>query len=316
MELVENFKIEDLDQIKIFDDEGSIGACLGMMFTFYLHKTHEKTIRQKMVSVIEEYCAMAGDKLKWYLRPTGGKYVEIKKNRTIPSISEHLEKNHSITKGYSWTFSGGEHYTDAAPYGIEMMSLEDFGTDDLGCVSGNLPMAWIAKNGPGSFQKLMHKWCAELRPFHGYAGLGIIQSMDYDQNRRTKRLVYPYAIKFPGLEVENTVTLSIQLSEKIKGVNWLTALSDGLIKKLGSIETLKKKLGNDFPFYTYDGGCLIQAGPSPQIGDRNRRVIPKHYQILARALKPIRVDHAFSYLNTGDMSENKSASLKWLNRFD
>lgn len=315
MDLPDDFKIEDIDKIKIMDDRERLAACFGMMFTFYLQKTHEKPVRRKMAECLEEYRAMAVGKLKWYLPPPAGKYRAVKADKPESLVAD-LEKKHTPRKDYCWVFSGGGHHYDAAPYGVEMMSLPDYGGDDLGYVSGNLPMAWIAENGPGSFQKLMYKWCAHLSPFHGYAGLGIIQSIDYDQNRRTEHIVLPFAMRFPGLEVENPVSLSLHLQKKIKGVNWLTILSDDFLGQLGGREKLKEVLGEDFPFYDYEGGSLIQAGPSPQIGDVNRNNIPTHYRTLSKVLKPIRVDYDDSFLRAPDPSDNKAVTKKWFNRFD
>ncbi len=315
MNLADDFKIEDLDNIKIMDDKERVAACFGMMFTFYLQKTHEKSVRRKMAECLEEYRTMAAGKLKWYLPPPGGQYRAVKKGRPV-SLVEDLEKKYTPQKGYCWVFSGGDSYEDAAPYGVEMMSLADYGGDDIGYVSGNLPMAWIEQNGPGSFQKLVHKWCAKLNPFHGYAGLGVIQSIDYDANRRTKLIILPYAMRFPGLEVENSASLSWHLTQKIKGVNWLTVLCDDFINQLGGREKLKETLGEEFPFFDYQGGSIIQAGPTPQIGDVNRNIIPEHYQKLSKVLKPIRVDYKDSFLRAEDPSQNREVTKKWFNRFD
>lgn len=315
MNLPDDFKVEDLDNITIRDDKGRVAACFGMMFTFYLKKTHEKPVRRKMAECLEEYRAMTEGKLKWYLPPPAGKYRVVKKGRPV-SLVEDLEKKHKPQKDYCWVFSGGDSYEDAAPYCVDMLAGADYGTDDIGYVSGNLPMAWIAQNGPGSFQKLMHGWCETLTPFHGYAGLGIIQSIDYDANRRTKLLILPYAMRFPGLEVENSASLSRHLTQKIKGVNWLTVLCDDFLGQLGGRDKLKQSLGEEFPFFDYQGGSMIQAGPSPQIGDVNRNIIPVHYRKLSKVLKPIRVDYKDSFLRAKNPAENKAVTKKWFRRFD
>jgi hypothetical protein len=197
------------------------------------------------------------------------------------------------------------------------MSSEDCGLEDaLGYVSGTLPMSWVLDNQPGKFQKQIHQWSSLLAPFHGYAGLGIIQSMSRDQKVRTDRLVSPYAMRFPGLEFDDPVSQSIHLEKHIKGVNWLTVLSDGFLDQLGGREALKAELGEAFPFYDYPGGSIIQAGPSPQIGDLNRQIVPPHYKRLSDVLKPIRVDYPDSLLSAPDYRDNKAITKQWFERYD
>ncbi|MCP3876086.1 MAG: DUF3396 domain-containing protein, partial [Desulfobacteraceae bacterium] len=101
-----------------------------------------------------------------------------------------------------------------------------------------------------------------------------------------------------------------------KGVNWLTILCDDLIDQLGGRINLQETLGEEFPFFDYKGGTLIQAGPYPEIGDINRKNIPIHYKKLAKVLKPIRVNYNDSYLQAPDPNDNKAVTKKWFNRFD
>jgi hypothetical protein len=103
-------------------------------------------------------------------------------------------------------------------------------------------------------------------------------------------------MRFPGFNVENPVLLSRHLTNAIKGVNWLTILSDEFLNKLGGLEKIQGQLDDNFPFYYYHGGGLIQSGTSPQIGDRNRKNIPKYYQQLGLVLKPVRVDYPDTFL--------------------
>ena len=47
------------------------------------------------------------------------------------------------------------------------------------------------------------------------------------------------------------------------------------IATLGGLETLTAELGEGFRIDPVAGGVLIQAGPIPQLGDRNQNLRPQ-----------------------------------------
>jgi hypothetical protein len=67
----------------------------------------------------------------------------------------------------------------------------------------------------------------------------------------------------------------------------------------------------------YRDGLIIQAGPSPQIGDRNRNNLLDPYRDVARLLKPLRMHfpEMQSLLDLGDGRETEVTN-EWLARFD
>ncbi len=141
--------------------------------------------------------------------------------------------------------------------------------------------------------------------------------MDYWRQRHTEDIVYPLAMRFPGLSLERPVSWSSHMDEGIKGADWLTILSDYFLGELDGKEKLKEKLGEEFPFYEYPGGAINQAGPYPQIGDLNHKNIPVHYKKLGKFVKSIRVDYPEKYfIKTPKGVDGMEKTKEWFARFD
>jgi hypothetical protein len=108
------------------------------------------------------------------------------------------------------------------------------------------------------------------------------------------------------------------MGKKIKGANWLTALSDDCLQPIGGRAALLAQLDENFHIFEYEGGVLIQAGATPQLGDVNRQQIPGDYRHLSKILKPIRMtfpkdEYIFPDINGRDGTE---ITNEWLARFD
>lgn len=114
----------------------------------------------------------------------------------------------------------------------------------------------------------------------------------------------------------------------MSAVNWLIAIRGDLLALCGGPETVLEQLGRS-GFHTApygDSGLLVQAGPSPQLGNLAEGVTLPRYSDLARALKP-----AHLHINGGPMphmayygpkdalySDEQMAQAQnaWLSRFD
>lgn len=97
-----------------------------------------------------------------------------------------------------------------------------------------------------------------------------------------------------------------------------------LLALCGGPEAVLEQLGR--PSFHGDSGVLVQARPSPQLGNLAEGVTPLHYGDLVRALKPARL-----HINGGPMphmayygpkdalySDEQMAQAQnaWLSRFD
>jgi len=329
-----NFTLEDLDSIQIVDDSRPVkrvSVRFGLMCSLYMRDPHSPEVRMGLAKCGDHYQQLFGEHLKCYIKPDG---IYKGKPKSYPAqginLVDYVRQHDNIEeKDFAPMFFGDQDHYVAAAYGMDIFASSTEPSpirDKPAYFSIVLPFSCLeGKEGEQAFQKLVHGWCQELKPFHGYAGLGAIQSMDETEKKRTNHLVYPLAKRFPGLEVDKPGTIASKMKRgngdlKIKGVNWLTALDNKCFEQLGGRQAVLSDLGDEFILYEYEGGVLIQAGLTPQPGDVNQQHIPRYYQQLARKLKPIRLifpegHYLIASPNKNEQS-NAEASNEWLARFD
>ncbi|MGD9368454.1 MAG: DUF3396 domain-containing protein, partial [Desulfobacteraceae bacterium] len=155
-------------------------------------------------------------------------------------------------------------------------------------ITACVPFAFIEQQPPGFFRKMVLQWCQKLRPLHGYAGIYLSLSAEAGAAMRAEPLVYPLVKRFPGIEIGSPTIIRQKFKNGIKGVNWLTVLSDKFVSKLGGIDVLKNGLDDTCPLHTYyPGGAVIQACPYPQLGDLEQGIRLKDYQKVYKLVKPV-----------------------------
>jgi len=323
MHLPEDLTLDNLDQLTINAeyDPDVVAVRLGLMCTLYVQNPHDLAVRQALATCGDQYQTMFGEHLKLYLNPTGdGKFVRYPRRGV--SLAKYVETNNTPDQPFGPSFTSGARYEDAASYSLEMFAAdaEYFPEgEDPAFFAATLPFSFL-KEQPGkpSFQTLVHGWCQILKPFCGYAGIGAIQSVDSSEQLTTVYQVYPIARRFPGIEIENAEMVSLYLGRHIKGVNWLTALSDEVLAPIGGRQALLAKLDENFHIMEYEGGVLIQAGPAPELGDVNRKQIPRYYRQLSKLVRRLRMrfpdDDSFIRPDTDE--DASEVTNEWLARFD
>lgn len=164
---------------------------------------------------------------------------------------------------------------------------------------------------------LVLAWCERLQPVHGSAGFCFSYPVGLKPDPR-----YTWALlqRCPGIDHSYTQMFSVEAEKtynRIKGVNWLTVLSDPLVAELGGLAAIQAQLAEKCRIKTYRGGIIIIAGPVPQLGDRYLNFIPTRYQAVARVTRPIRFeDYQRAFIELPEPFDEKRESMKWIRRFD
>ena len=322
MTFPDDFKLEELDDIAIMGDvePDRIAIKIGLICTLYVPHPHDVSVRMSLARCGDEYLALFGKHIKLFLGPEGEGNYKAYPNSGV-SLAEYVAENGSPENEFVPKFTGSNSYDDACAYSLNISAVgtEFFPAGDIPAYfAATLPFSFVLDRlGQSAFQNLVQKWCKILKPYTGYAGLGLIQSVDTREKLRTIRQVYPLAKRFPGLDVDNPSIIANHIDGKIKGVNWLTVVSDQCLQSIGGRQGLISKLGKDFQIFDYDEGVIIQAGPTPQFGDVNRKNIPNHYCELSSMLKPLRMQfpEGHSFIRPGGQS-GAEATNEWLDRFD
>jgi hypothetical protein len=286
---------------------------IGLLVTVFFENETTREVRERVADVAQDYIHLVREHLRWAVPPGAKREIPFDSARTrLPKewLPEHPD-------GASWSFQfyGGDTARAASAFHVHGFGSRD--TDnDLGFLHISFPLLWFAEPAAGTFPDYVVKLCRKIRPLSGYAGLGVLESPEGYTQDKFQPIVREIAERFPGLEIEAPVEHTLNLRKGIKGVNWLTILSDRWIKEMDGLDSLRARLGESFGFYPYEGGVVIQAGPKPQIGDVQANRWPQHYVKLAKVLKKIQVKdhHPFHFGGPGRM--NHEATLAWLFRFD
>lgn len=312
--LEEGITPKDLDKIKIKNSNNHIIAQAGMMVTLYLENPHEKQLRLAVGQCIEEYMAL----VKLHLKRYGGEKLGIRRFSKTPiqplaEMIEPLEEDDF----FEIIITGSETDNEASSYNIKTFLNQKMGATKIGYISATFPLEFLEQQPGGFFQSFVHEWCKRLSPYHGYGGLGLIRSVYTGAARRAEPLLYPLLKRFPGFEIDMPHFHTLDCIDGIKGINWLTILSDAFLQQLGGQAALQSQLDDDFLFYDYLNGTMIQAGPFPQIGDIEQNNIPTHYQKIYRLVKSVQTDKlTHIVVDVPEGVDAEEFTKWWLRRFE
>ena len=323
MSFPDEFSLEDIDDIKVMTEYSSsrVAVRLGLVCSLYLNDPANLQVRQRLAQCGDEYQALFGEHLTFYLNPDGEGRMQPYPSQKI-SLVDYVSQHPSVEQAFAPSFTGGRHPDDAASHSLEIFAASTNWhkpTLPAAHFAATIPFGWLKdKDEQRALQKLVHGWCQILTPFHGYAGVGLIQAVDMMEKIRTCRQAYPIAKRFPGLEIDNPSIVAMHIGDGIKGVNWLTAFGEDHLNRLGGKDAVREQLDDNFRLYDYPEGVLIQAGPVPQFGDINRQHVPRYYRQLSQIVKPLRMrfPQKHSFIRPGNGEDSTTVSNAWLARFD
>ncbi|MCU0625000.1 MAG: DUF3396 domain-containing protein [Gemmatimonadaceae bacterium] len=293
------------------DATGNVEARLALMATFYVMGGSDAPLKGILRECAEEFDGMIGDQLRWIAQSATGKWKEVKGGRRPkPGLLEAIDRA-PAGSGWDVAMHAGPTRDSASDFACMIAASFAWKTERLheaSHVTVHLPIDYFAARSE-SFGDFVMRWATRLRPIHGYAGLGCALSVDPRVARSTVRNAFPFALRHPGLELDSPVFHSIAAWEGIKGVNWLTILDDDWVTRAGGADALRADLpAPSFTIRPYDGGLIIQAGGTPQMGDLNRRNVPMEYVSVARRLRALREPFIVAPTN--------AEWVPWLRRFD
>lgn len=311
---------KDLDKINVHDDEGRQIACLAMGVTLFIENAFTKQMRRLTAECIDQYIDLTRNDLRWFLLK-GGQFKKISdrvrdiRKIDLPPLTQVVETMEE-DETFLVTLSGAEDYEQASSYSLTALMEFKKNFYDIGFLTAWLPFTMIENQPPKFFKKMVVQWCQQLRPLHGYAGIYIVLSAERYNAMNSEPMVYPIVKRFPGIEFDSPTVTSIHFKKGIKGVNWLTVLSNKFVNQLGGLKTLEQGLDEACPLYPYPGGVVIQAGPYPQIGDLEKGIQLTDYQKVYRLVKPVQAEYPYGYLRTPKDVDSKAFAQQWLHRFE
>ncbi len=300
----------------IRDKDGRPVLRIGLLATLFFTEPWTRPVREAVTGAAEAYIRQFRDYLQW--AEDSSSYIHPIDSSKVLFPREWLPQ-HGDGESWQFGFHGGESDEAASEF-----QVSGYGSDNVnkgrGFFQFYLPLTWFTEHPESTFSDLVLSFANRLHPLSGYAGIGVLESIDFDARQESGETVRKIAERFPGLEIEHCIGHTIYAEKGIKGVNWLTLLGDRWVQEIGGLDYLRIRLGEDFKLTPYEGGLMIQAGPKPQIGDVTTNRWPEHYVTLAKVLKPIQVKVHGAFHRGDPMGKQKrmdhEASLAWLFRFD
>ncbi|XXX72076.1 type VI immunity family protein [Sorangium sp. So ce134] len=292
--------------------EGRPVLRIGLLATVFFEQPWTRAVREAVAVAAEDYLQEFREHLRWSKQSKTGRLYPIDSGR-VKLPSEWLPQ-HKESESWSLGFHGGELATDTSEFQVSAFGPNAI-KRGVGFFQVYLPLLWFSEH-RGTFPGFVLKICERIKPLSGYGGVGVLEALDLGTSDRFQPAVRELAERFPGLEIEDRIGHCIHLTDGIKGVDWLTILGDRWIEAAGGIDYLRIRLDDNFTFYPYDSGLMIQAGHKPQIGDVQANRWPEHYVTLAKVLKKIQIAKHYAFHLGGPGRMDMEASMAWLFRFD
>ncbi len=159
--------------------------------------------------------------------------------------------------------------------------------------------------------------CRDLQVFYAVSGLSLFF---YSYGSGATAKAYPLFRRFPGLLYEDGARFGLAIRDRtdtIRDVNWLTAVNNELLERVGGLDKARTVLGDEVILHPYEGGVVFQAGNKPVLGDLNKGRVPAAYREVNDFLKPLRYENwERAYLRAPHDVDKMEYTEWWTRRFD
>ena len=298
--------------------EGHIVARLTADVVLYLDKPLSEMADLTMAFHDVVVAAYGQPELKWYLTNTMTGFEPSKAN-TFRWLGHWLGSAKARKDRMAFTLKGGESCFDAAPFGLEVRSVErssgDFG-DRSSMLRASFGVGRLDTD-PSAFASWVASLAGTEALVSGHAGLSFERSAYYEEQAYSQ--AYAWGMRFRAADISDgrNATLAV-LRGRVKGVGWLTLLGKDLSAALGGTAALAKKLGGGHLVTELaEGATLVQCGERPILGDMNAQQELVAYRKLDGLLAPMREKAIADYPPfTMGTDDNNSRTEAWLRRFN
>ena len=288
--------IEDFDNIVLpWSDEGKAWdglpmARVGLRAVFYLGNCYSKEAREPLMAVVDEYLAMADGRIRAYQR-AGDKRRMPADLRHPVNVERLRERVANYKTDWGIEASGEDDINVASHWSLVTLA------DDMGSLLVHFPLAAFKTGARETFRDLFRRWCDILNVQHAYAGLGLVLPVGGTSMYGAIKEIGPVATRFVGLDLDYPNTIARRCREGIRTVNWLTAIDDKRLARVGGAETVLRLAGTEVSGVPYSQGTIFVAGEAPQIGDKEVENRPQAYVQLGRAVAALRPDIPETWFN-------------------
>lgn len=276
----------------VYKDKVLLKLCFNLVFYSLDMSSPEQ--KQAVLQIYDDYVALYGPQLKWTTNPNTGNWKKLKNGPASYTTPHDWLLSEPKDNGYYIFYHGLDKDEDAADitlyaYGQNLGHLK---RHNLGFLSCRFPLTDVL-NGQVRLPELFYRWCFYLKPYHAHGGFCIGRCPDQvGMKKYYSSLEVELLLRFPGLQLFSSAE-GINFGPGREGLfhgprcaDWLMALSDHFVEKLGGADAIAKKM-HPLPYQTYEGGIALQAGDAPGLGDKSGTSLPD-YMHLAQIIEPVR----------------------------
>jgi hypothetical protein len=300
-----------------------IGAAVVVRAALYFERAYDAAVREAIADCFDDYCASPGCKLT-FLWSNGKAAQPFARAKSLRAAARSL----GAEDRFDFCYVGGDQASDASFWRFEVVGLrqwqEKTGNRGLNSLAFSWPVVAVQEN-PDAFTKLFFDAARRIAAVHGQAGFAVNLSPTVPhENEATEHWI---AQIMPGLDVgEPSSTSARDLKDKVKTVNWLTAIDKPMLDAVGGLSALRSELPPDwFAIGDYGAGIVIRAGVLPESGlsdsEDKPAFLPPAYVVLDHALRAVRTE-SMDVLQRGTVNggapvyNTKVSTELWLKRFE
>lgn len=283
-------QIEDFDNIAFpWPDEdkawsGLPMARVGLRAAFYLGNCYSKEAREPLMRVLDEYLALAGDRIRAYQRAGDRRRMSAGPGKPV-DVERLRERVVNFKTDWGIEASGEEDINLASHWSLVAIASE------RGSLLVHFPLtAFAVGTARETFRTMFQRWCSALNVEHAYGGLGFVLPVGGRSMYGAIEEMGPLATRFVGLDLDYPNSITRRCRDGIRTVNWLTAIDERRLARVGGAETVLRVAGPPVAAMPYSRGTIFVAGDAPEIGDTEAGKSPAAYHQLGRVVAPIRCD--------------------------
>ncbi|AIF48809.1 type VI immunity family protein [Dyella japonica] len=344
------------EDLCLFRKDGRLGVLPAVIGTVFFERGSKPDVRQGLLACFNRFEELFGEQLRSCAR--GGKFTRYTASgmkgvqRTILETPPHQKVEVLCSSAPDQDTAAGYQietltntaipvdYTDPEGWSVKK------GTDRfLSYLKFQLPMDAMATSyGLKQYQDFLHFVCRQLPIRGGYGGLSTVLPYSFHRYMPTE---WALAERFSGLEIDSygftqkddydPTSHDVDASGRttaihdvlkpgakvvdwgyIKGVNWITVLSDLFVERLGGEARIRQALARPDIGIERIGSCLlIRAGAFPRLGAPEEG-LPEPYVFVNRVLRVLRNPNP-EQLHThieGVPSADDANTRAWEARFD
>lgn len=295
-------------------DDDRIVVTVAFTASFCFWQGHTAAKRLALVECVEAFEAAYGDKLTWGRDPESWDTVQLADNK-LPRLRNYvstLDEDDAI----EWYVASGDEDEAANEYALSCLTERGWMQGQMSLFRFQVPRdVAFDHNEQRKLSKLLYFCHERLQPFHGQAGFAAVTS---EQGTRWEPEELDVATRYLTLYIGDASD-DTQGHNGLKGINWLTFISDVLCERIGGPQSFEQYCQQRGVTPQRSGqGYIVRAGDLPELGPVAEPP-PDAYVKANAALRPLRNGNFGSMGSgsvNGELHFDRCTSDLWIRRFD